>query len=214
MNQTSIAVTPVDGPGQKLPSLTIAGSCFTGWALAPHLDTLPSRSGMSITRRSALAETMYRYRYQNDGLLLHPIAARFASTVRTLFPAAPPMGFDGLVMVPPPLDRADYGPVVALVTEISRLTGIPTLQFAVRDVQASGHEPSGRSDRAFGFSSSVAAMVFAGKRVLVIDDIFRSGRSLNRFCSLIRNEGGASQVMAIVGTVVKRVSGVSPNSTS
>jgi hypothetical protein len=35
----------------------------------------------------------------------------------------------------PAVDRADYGPVIAPITEISRFTGIPLMQFAVRNVQ-------------------------------------------------------------------------------
>jgi competence protein ComFC len=184
---------------RPLSPTRISGTFFEGWALSPHLDKLTSRSGASITHRSALAETMYRYRYQGDGFLLPKLADCYASSAQTLFPGR---NFSGLVMVPPPITRTDYSPVVTLVTEISRLTGIPSLQFAVRDNQDFGKGAPERSDRVFDFSSPGAGAVFAGKQVLVIDDIYRSGRSLNAFCSLIKTEGRAAEVMALVGTVV------------
>jgi predicted amidophosphoribosyltransferase len=199
MNSGTIALSTDDGKKQPLSPIRIAGPCFEGWALSPHLEKMTARSGAVITRRSAFAETMYRYRYQGDGSLLPMLAGCFASSAQALFPGK---NFSGLLMVPPPITRADYGPVVALVTEISRLMGIPLLQFAVRDNQ---EEPPKRSERAFDFSSPAASAVFAGKQVLVIDDIYRSGRSLNRFCSLIKNGGGAAEVMALVGTAVRDV---------
>jgi competence protein ComFC len=201
MNSAIIVLSTDDGKKQTLSPVSIAGPAFEGWTLSAHLDKLTARSGADMTRRSVLAETMYRYRYQGDGSLLQTIASCFASAIRTLF-ADRLTTFDGLVMVPPPLDRADYSPVITLITEISRLTGIPSLQFAVRDVQESAHEPSERSDRVFAFSSPVASGAYTGKRILVVDDVYRSGRSLNAFCSLIKNEGEATEVMALVGTMV------------
>jgi predicted amidophosphoribosyltransferase len=202
MNSGTIALSTDNGKKQPLSPIRIAGPCFEGWALSPHLDKLTARSGASLTRRSAFAETMYRYRYQGDGSLLAKLASCFASSVHALFPGR---NFSGLLMVPPPITRADYGPIVTLMTEISRLTGIPLLQFAVRDIQEPTNEPPKRSERGFDFSSPDAQAVFMGKLVLVIDDIYRSGRSLNRLCSLIKNEGGATGVMALVGTVVERI---------
>jgi|WetSurMetagenome_2_1015567.scaffolds.fasta_scaffold66405_1 predicted amidophosphoribosyltransferase len=199
MNSITIALSTDDEKKQPLSPIRIAGPNFEGWALSAHLDKLTARSGANITRRSVLAETMYRYRYQEDGSLLPKLASCFASSVQTLFPGK---YFSGLLMVPPPITRADYGPVVTLVTEISRLTGIPLLQFAVRDILDSGNESPKRSDRAFEFSSPETLTIFAGKQILVIDDIYRSGRSLNAFCSLIKTEGRAAEVMALVGTVV------------
>jgi competence protein ComFC len=180
----------------------IAGASFSGYALSSHFKAQTTRSGARFTRRTALAETMYRYRYQNDDSLLHTIAECFASAIRVLFADQRP--FDGMLMVPPPVNRSDYNPVVILITEISRLTGIPSLQFAVRDVQETSDRQTGRSGRSFAFSSPDVTAVFAGKRILVIDDIFRSGRSLNRVCSLIKKGGGATAVTVMVGTVMER----------
>jgi hypothetical protein len=119
MNSGTIALSTNDGKKQPLSPIRIAGHCFTGWALSAHLDKLTASSGAKITRRSVLAETMYRYRYQGDGSLLAKLAGCFSSSAQALFPGK---NFSGLLMVPPPITRADYSPVVALVTEISRLT--------------------------------------------------------------------------------------------
>jgi predicted amidophosphoribosyltransferase len=185
-----------------LSPIRISGSAFDGIALYPHLEKQTTPSGAGITRRCAFAETIYRYRYQGDASLLHEIASTFTDALRNLPAQAT---FHGLVMIPPPLKRNDANPVAALVTEVSRLTKIPSLQFAVRDTQDIGNEPRHPADRAFAFSTPDAQTLFRGKRILVIDDIYRSGRSLNRLCALLKNEGGAAGVTVIVGTLVMRV---------
>ncbi|MBN2035596.1 MAG: phosphoribosyltransferase [Chitinispirillaceae bacterium] len=194
--------------------LRISGRCFEGYALSHHLDRFTARSGASITRRSELAETMYRYRYQGDGSLLPEIAGRFSAAIETLFPTATTEAFDGLFMVPPPIARSDHGPVVALATEIARRARIPSFQGMVRDIRTGRPYVEKRSDRGFDFASPVASTAFAGKRILVIDDIYRSGRSLDRICSLVKKEGMAATVMAIVGTLAGKINAASPYSTS
>ena len=42
----------------------------------------------------------------------------------------------------------------------------------------------------------------AGKDVLVIDDIYRSGKSLHAFCKLLKEEGKAASVSVLVGTIL------------
>jgi len=200
MNSGTIALSVPGHPPVPLSPVRIAGASFCGYALSPHVEAQTARSGAHFTRRTALAETMYRYRYQSDESLLRPIAKCFSSAIRGLFADQGP--FDGMLMVPPPINRSDYNPVVALVTEISRLTGIVSLQFAMRDIQKSGDQETGSTGRSFAFSSPDVTAVFAGKRIIVIDDIYRSGRSLNRFCSLIRQEGRAAEVNAMVGTIM------------
>jgi predicted amidophosphoribosyltransferase len=184
-----------------LSPIRISGECFEGYALSPHLNRTTARSGAPITRRSALAETMYRYRYQADGSLLPMIAERFSNGIATLFPMAA-IGFNGLLMVPPPIYRFDYGPVATLVAEVARRTGIPSLQGMVRDTRTVRPNSENRPDRGFDFASPIASGVFSRKRILVIDDIYRSGRSLDKLCSLVKKDGMAAMVQVMVGTAV------------
>ncbi|MBN1759468.1 MAG: phosphoribosyltransferase [Chitinispirillaceae bacterium] len=184
-----------------LSPVRISGGNFLGWALGPHTVNHTTASGSVITRRSAPAETMYRYRYQGDTSLLHKITERFTAALSSLF-SGEQEPFNGLVMVPPPVSRADYTPVVALVSAISRHTGIPALQFAVQDSSPRPDAGAPRPQRrTFSFTSPAAASIFTGKHVLVLDDIYRSGRSLGAFCSLVRSAGAAS-ITVMVGTLV------------
>jgi competence protein ComFC len=200
MNSGIIELSIPCGDCCRLKHSRITGPSYNGYALSPHVEVLTAQSGAHFSRRTTLAETMYRYRYQRNDSLLLPIAECFASAIRILF--TDQQRFNGLIMVPPPLNRSDYNPVVTLITEISRISGIPSLQFAVRDVQDTSNRQTGSSGRSFVFTTTDTAAVFTGKRILVIDDIYRSGTSLDRFCSLIRQNGRAREVNALVGTIM------------
>ena len=179
----------------------ITGSNYRGWALGPHTESRTTPSGSTETRRSVPAEAMYRYRYQGDTSALQEISCRFTDALTTLF-SEKPEPFNGLVMVPPPVSRTDYAPVVALVSAISRHTGIPALQFAVQDSSPRPDAGAPRPQRrTFSFTSPAVSTIFTGKHVLVLDDIYRSGRSLGAFCSLIKS-GEPASITVLVGTLV------------
>jgi predicted amidophosphoribosyltransferase len=110
-------------------------------------------------------------------------------------------------MVPPPMARLDYARVVKLVSGLSRKTGIPSAQFAVKSVLPGGEVDRSaprRPDRTFVFSSPETGGVFTGKVVLVIDDIYRSGRSLHAFCDFLTMEGKVKTIEVLVGTIVEK----------
>lgn len=199
MNPPVIAFTAPGSPAIPLTPVSISGGAFWGYALSPHVEAQIARSGAPMTRRTTLAEAMYRYRYQGDTALLPPLARLFSDACAALYPD---VRFDGMLVVPPPISRNDYAPVIALITEISRITRVPSLQCAVRDTPGNGSAENATATRTFALSSPDAVAMFAKKRALVIDDLYRSGRSLNRFCALLMKEGTAAEVRVLVGTVM------------
>jgi predicted amidophosphoribosyltransferase len=182
---------PTSGP------IRISGGSFTGWALEPHLTRVRTPSGSVSTVRTELAEMMYRFRYQGERSLLETIAGRYAGAINELVPVGKKV-FDSLIMVPPQVSRPDYPAVIAFVSELSRITGIVSTQFAVK-CDSVGRD---QTAKAYDFSSRQALNAFTGKSVLAIDDIYRSGRSLHAFCRLLKEEGKAASVSVLVGTVL------------
>jgi predicted amidophosphoribosyltransferase len=202
------STNPKDFRGDPSPAaapIKLTGDSFTGWALGPHLFRVQTPSGATTTRRTELAEMLYAYRYQEEHRLLKPIAERFVRGIDSLFQKELP-AFDSLVMVPPPAARSDYPAVIELVSELSRLTGIVSAQFAVKRISSEPLDSASgeRTATAYGFSSNQATACFAGKNILAIDDIYRSGRSLHAFCRFLKVEGKAVKVAALVGTVTEK----------
>jgi predicted amidophosphoribosyltransferase len=187
-------------PGTEKP-IPLAGGHFSGFALRPHTVIRETAAGALITKRSELGELLHRYRYQGEGALCEQAADWFERAIAALFPGKP---FDLILMTPVPVTRPDYARVVELATGLSRRTGVPSGQFAVTCTVAGPPKaaaPRREPERKFAFSSPTAAGIFAGKRVLVVDDIYRSGRSLHAFCGFLKNAALAGSVTVLVGTM-------------
>lgn len=205
MNRSSIPdMFTKENAGAK-KTVCLHGTGFTGRALEGHTIIRKTPSGASIVSRSELGEILYRYRYQGEDGLRGKIIDRFLGEITVLFQTG--AQFDLLVMVPPPTDRPDYTPVVKLVAGLSLKTSIPSAQFAVKSVlpvTSAGRAVPRRPDRHFVFSSPETIGVFTGKRILVIDDIYRSGRSLHAFCDFLTKEGKVKSIEVLVGTIVEK----------
>lgn len=196
-----------DGNGGAGKELRLTGEHFAGRAIEPHTVMSQTPAGVSITRRSELGEMLYRYRYRGEGELLGKITDRFLRETDAFIRDGAPL--DLIVMVPPPVSRPDYAPVVKLASMLSQRTGIPSAQYAVKSVipEINSDQSNPRwPERVFAFSSPETARVFTGRRVLVIDDIYRSGRSLHSFCGFLKKEGRAERIEVLVGTIVRKPS--------
>ena len=205
MNRSSISDMFTNENAGAKTTVCLHGTGFAGRALEGHTIARKAPSGASIVSRGELGEMLYRYRYQGEEGLRGKIIDRFQGEIALLFETG--VRFDLLVMVPPPTDRPDYAPVVRLVTELSLKTSIPSAQFAVKSVlsvTSAGRAVPRRPDRHFVFSSPETIGLFTGKRVLVIDDIYRSGRSLHAFCEFLTKEGKVKSIEVLVGTIVEK----------
>jgi len=178
-------------------AIGIAGPQYRGLALFQHIDRAVTASGAETTRRSAFADLLYRYRFGGESSLLSPVARAFAAGAGSLFPGEP---FDGVLMPPPPVDRPDYAGAIRLVTEISRLTGLPTLQHAAIRLDDGADRRAPR----FGLAAAAVAPLLKGRHVLVITDMVRSGATLGAFCGFLRQTAGVSDLQVLAGTAMPR----------
>ena len=182
-----------------MSSIPITIGTFQGWAIEMHTAAVRTPSGSVVTRRCRLGDLLYRYGYQGERDLLGEIIAIFTAAISEHFSGERMP--DILVLVPPPLSSPRYEPVVALATGLSRATGIASGQFAVKSIEGE-FDPvlRTRGKRTFPFSATAAAGIFSGRRVLVIDDLLRTGTSLREFCTLLTESGKAAEMKLLVGT--------------
>jgi predicted amidophosphoribosyltransferase len=110
---------------------------------------------------------------------------------------------DLIVPVPPSSQRKEQ-PVIVLAHAIGVRIGIPVFEDCVWKVRETAQlknvfdfdERSRLLDGAFEIDRSVTR----GKTVLLFDDLYRSGATLNTVNSLLYDRGGAKDVLALALT--------------
>ncbi|MBB4285014.1 ComF family protein [Roseospira goensis] len=149
------------------------------------------------TRRSALGDLLYRLKYRQDRSAVAPLVE---AAVTFLGPHR--AKFDIIVPVPPSTRRA-IQPVLVIAQGVGvRLgkpvcdcvsTGGPTQQIkAVED-------PVQRATLKHGLYR-VDAGVTSGRHVLLLDDLYRSGTTLNAITEVLMGQGRAQSVRVLTLT--------------
>jgi competence protein ComFC len=150
------------------------------------------------SKRSELGELLYRLKFRGD----KSVVSEIAEVVRTFAESYLPK-VDLIVPVPPSTPRKEQ-PVILIAHAIGARIGIPVFEDCVWKVRETSQlknvfdfeERSRLLDGAFEIDRFVAN----GKTVLLFDDLYRSGATLNAVNSLLYDRGGAKDVLALALT--------------
>lgn len=155
------------------------------------------------TKRSDIGELLYRLKYASDLQVVEDIADTAASYVRQLLPA--PFKFAPTLVVPvPPSRHRVRQPVFELASAIAQRLGISVAMDAVvrkapipelKEIQDYTQRLDLLRD-VHGVDSSKTS----GASVLLIDDLFRSGASLNSVANALVDMGGVRDLCALTIT--------------
>jgi competence protein ComFC len=150
------------------------------------------------SQRSELGELLYRLKFRRDKSVIPEIVEVVATFVESYVPKV-----DLVVPVPPSTQRTEQ-PVILLARAIGERIGIPVSEDCVWKIRETSQlknvfdfdERSRLLDGAFEVDRSVTT----GKTVLIFDDLYRSGATLNAVTSLLYDQGGAKDVLALTLT--------------
>jgi predicted amidophosphoribosyltransferase len=148
---------------------------------------------MYDTKRSEAGELLYRLKYRSDMTAANDIVAA-ASTYLKPYLAK----FDLIVPVPPSGTRA-LQPVITLAKGIGAATKLPVAECVTLTrsaTQLKGVMDSAKRKELLAGLHAVDAAQSKGKRILLFDDLFRSGSTMNAITDLLLGEGKAASVSA------------------
>jgi predicted amidophosphoribosyltransferase len=182
----------------------IPGRWSNGFTLDVHTTSsgLAGRDGYGhpqfASKRSELGELLYRLKFRGDKSVVSEIAEVVGTFAESYLPKV-----DLIVPVPPSTPRKEQ-PVILLAHAIGNRIEIPVFEDCVWKVRETSQlknvfdfdERSRLLDGAFEIDRSVAN----GKTVLLFDDLYRSGATLNAVNSLLYDRGGAKDVLALALT--------------
>jgi len=156
----------------------------------PEFDTL----------RSELGEMLYRLKYKGDKGTITPVAEAVAGFVRSwgILP-------DAIVPMPPSKQRS-FQPVVEIAKELAKTMNIPLNTESLKKTKTT-QQMKDVGD----FSARVAALEAAftsdkgleGKAVLLFDDLFQSGATMNVAAQTLNSEGSVKSVYALALTCTR-----------
>ncbi len=184
------------------PSL-IRGAWDEGWTLDRHIrssDFLGYNEyghAQFDTKRTELGELLYRLKYKADQSAVLPIARVACDFIR-----GRDFAIDIIVPVPPTKSRR-VQPLFQIADELGHLLNLPVDKEGARKTKSTTElknvDLAQRTEVLAGVHS-VEDGVFRGRRVLLFDDLYQSGVTLNTVGLLLKQPGSASAVIALALT--------------
>ncbi|MBM4048376.1 MAG: RecQ family ATP-dependent DNA helicase, partial [Planctomycetes bacterium] len=155
-------------------------------------------------KRSELGELIYQFKYRGQRELAAELAARLAKCMQAHpeFAAA-----ECLVPVPPSDAKRDYDPVSALVAALSAATGLPVTLGALTRARAAQPQKAmeGPAQKAANVRGAFAVRhpgAVARRKVLLVDDFYDSGATLEECTKTLKAAGAAEVFVLTLGKTI------------
>jgi len=190
--------------------IELQGKWDKGFSLDEHtIKSTINGDGTFNTVRTYIGQLLYELKYQynreNIELLTNIILNEFNDSIRFMFNKP----IDVIIPIPPSNSNRPFQPLQELCNSVSFKLGIPyDKNYLNKDSSAQIKEISDSESRKSILKKSltISGLKYKGKTILLFDDLFRSGDTLNTVAELLKKEGqvGNIYVLTVTKTRVKR----------
>ncbi len=149
------------------------------------------------TTRTEIGELLFKLKYRGDQSTVVPIAQAASDFVKTWNP-----GIELIVPVPPSKSRA-VQPLFQIADEVGNLLNLPVDKTSVRKSKATPELKNvdyAKRIELLGGAHSIDGDALKGRRVLLFDDLYQTGATLNAIGRLLKEAGGVAGVFALALT--------------
>ena len=157
---------------------------------------------MFDTKRSELGELLYQLKYKNNKSVLLDILDTVVEFLQKNWKIL--YSLDLIIPIPPSNTGRAIQPVLELARGVSSRTGIRVSEDALVKVKDTPHLKNvyDYKERARLLSDAFDAKrsLVEGKTVLLLDDLYRSGATLNAVSRVLRGKGAVKKVFVLVLT--------------
>jgi predicted amidophosphoribosyltransferase len=185
----------------------IEGNWEEGWAMDLHTTSstpITDEAGNIVKWNNIhppIAEELYQLKYCKDKSKVDNIAKTVSDFINE---KKKQWNIDLIISVPPSDIERAYQPVTELINAISELSDLSVDYAVLKKNEATPplktiDDPEARREilkNAF----SVEADALKGKNILIFDDIYRSGETLNAVSDVIQQQGNAEKVYVLTVT--------------
>jgi predicted amidophosphoribosyltransferase len=186
----------IDGPWTdgRVLDLHSTGSEFLGYDEYGHEQF--------DTRRTEVGELLYRLKYRSDASALDEIGAVAEEFIRSWR-----ISFDDIVPVPPTRPRR-VQPLHQIAEELARRFAVPVVKAVSKNAAGAAELKDLREfhERQAVLQGAIVvnARGIVGKRILLVDDLIRSGATLGAVAAAL-TDAGAAIISAFALTKTRRV---------
>jgi len=185
----------------------IKGSWMQGYALdvqtvsSTFLGYSETGRARFDTQRSEIGELLYKLKYRSDGSAVEPIAVAAAALLSKWKPAPQ------LIVPVPPTTRRSVPPVLLVGQALAKLEKIPCI-----DCVGTTRKPTEQLKNVTDLEErkklvaglyAVDPAITEGKTILLLDDLYRSGATMNAVTEVLLGQGKAARVVALAITCTR-----------
>lgn len=157
-----------------------------------------------VTKRSDMGEMLYRLKYKSDKSVLRIINETVAQFINQMnWP------IDLIIPVPPSRTRRTFQPVLALAKGISKLLEIELCpDCVVKTKETAELKNVYNFDERLKVLKNAYAIVkraVAGRNVLLVDDLYRSGATLSAITRALKLAGEPKEIYVLTLTMTRRI---------
>jgi len=188
----------------NLPSgIRLFGNWKEGWALDIHtIRSVPLPDGGYDTERTEIGEMLYQLKYRYDRSKAEPLAEitsnflkkqKFINQLKAIIP------------VPPSDLSRPFQPVTLIAQKIGKRLNLPVItDYLIKVKETSSlkniDDSTTRKEELKDAFKVKDKRRYAGKSLLVFDDIYRSGETLTEITRVLYEEGKVKEVYVLVLT--------------
>ncbi len=153
------------------------------------------------TKRPPVGELLYQLKNRGDATAIESLAQAAAAFIKN-------WPIDVIMPIPPSNTARKRQPVIEVASEISKKTGAPLCVACIKKVKNTGQLKDvfdrAKRDKILAGAFVVDRNQTQGQRLLVFDDLFRSGATAAAITRLLLSDGAASQVYLLTLTQTRK----------
>lgn len=186
--------------------IRLIGNWKKGWAVDLHTESSIYQGVNEFghdryeTKRTEMGEYVYKLKYKSDLSVIPQIIEIIIKNIKGTDKIT-----DAIVPVPPSKPRAHFKPVYEVAEALSKKTGVPFFKNAIIKQKKTPElksitDPTKRQNALKDVFSLSPEIDFNNKKVLLIDDLFRSGATLKAITSILYYYGNVQDVYVLTLT--------------
>jgi competence protein ComFC len=193
----------------KISPKQIKGKWTSGYALdfhtlsSEHIGDDEYGRPQFDTKRSDIGELLYRLKYKLDKSVLRIIVDTAVG-----FLNKKNWSLDLIIPVPPSRKTRTFQPVVSVAKGISKLTDIKLCTDCVvkkkETLELKNVYEFNKRMEILKDAFAIVKEEIEGKNIILFDDLYRSGATLNSITLALKNEGKAKEIYVLTLTMTRR----------